>query len=196
MKRKSPPAFDAFCRDAVDFLSGASAPYLIIGGLAVAAIGQPRLTGDVDVIGYLSVEQGALLIDAAIAAGFEVAADERERLHSTGTLRFGKGQFQLDIILASLPFEDDARARAHKRRLFGRLVPLPTPEDLILFKVLAGRDKDLVDAVGVARRHLRGLDLRYLNAVLDEVCDLAEDLAPRSRLDEVLRKAAAQSGKL
>jgi hypothetical protein len=69
-------------------------------------------------------------------------------------------------------------------------VPLPTPEDLILFKVLAGRDKDLVDAVGVARRHFSALDHRYLDATLDAVCDLAEDLAPRNRLDEVLRKAS------
>jgi hypothetical protein len=194
VKPKSSPAFDAFCRDAVDFLSRASTPYLIIGGLAVATIGQPRMTGDIDVIGYLSMEQATALIDAAAVAGFTVAADERERLHSTGTLRFKKANFQLDIILASLPFEDDARARARKYRLFGRLVPLPTPEDLILFKVLAGRDKDLVDAIGVARRHLRGLDLRYLRATLDAVCDLAEDLSPRNRLDEVLRKASVQRG--
>jgi hypothetical protein len=154
VKRKSAPTFDAFCREAVDFLTGASTPYLIIGGLAVAVIGEPRMTGDVDVIGYLSVEH-----------------------------------------LASLPFEDDARARARKRRLFGRLVPLPTPEDLILFKVLAGRDKDLVDAVGVARRHLSALDHRYLDATLNAICELAEDLAPRSRLDEVLRKASGHPSK-
>ena len=194
MKRTPKPTFDAFCREAVDFLTGASAPYLIIGGLAVAVIGEPRMTGDVDVIGYLSMEQATELIDTAVAAGFEVAPDERERLHATGTLRFTKGRFQLDIILASLPFEDDARARARKRRLFGRLVPLPTPEDLLLFKVLAGRDKDLVDAVGIARRHLTSLDHRYLDAALSAVCDLAEDLAPRSRLDDVLRKARGRPG--
>jgi hypothetical protein len=101
---KAAAAFDAFCREAIDFLIGASTPYLVIGGLAVAVIGEPRMTGDIDVIGYLSTEQAMVLIDAAIVAGFEVAADERERLHATGTLRFGKGRFQLDIILASLPF--------------------------------------------------------------------------------------------
>ncbi|HEX7836576.1 MAG TPA: hypothetical protein VF469_03885 [Kofleriaceae bacterium] len=195
MKRTPPQTFDAFCREAVDFLARAKAPYLIIGGLAVGVVGEPRMTGDVDVIGYLSIEQATALIDAAVAAGFGVASDERERLHATGTLRFSKGRFQLDIILASLPFEDDARARARKRRLFGRLVPLPTPEDLILFKVLAGRDKDLVDAVGIARRHLDALDRRYLDAALEAVCELAEDLTPRARLDEVLRKASGRAGK-
>lgn len=192
MTRKRQPKFDEFCREAIDLLSDASTPYLIIGGLAVAAVGEPRMTGDIDVIGYISFEQATALIHAAKAAGFEVAADENERLHATGTLRFAKGPFQLDIILASLPFEDDALARAHKRRLFGRLVPLPTPEDLLLFKVLAGRDKDLVDAVGIARRHLDALDHRYLDAALGAICDLAEDVAPRRRLDEVLRKASSE----
>jgi hypothetical protein len=60
--------------------------------------------------------------------------------------------------------------------------------------VLAGRDKDLVDAVGIARRHFAALDHRYIDAALSAVCDLAEDLAPRSRLDEVLRKASSGSG--
>jgi hypothetical protein len=76
VKRRPPPTFDAFCREAVDFLTGASTPYLIIGGLAVAVIGEPRMTGDVDVIGYLSADQATVLIDAAVAAGFEVASDE------------------------------------------------------------------------------------------------------------------------
>lgn len=191
MKRTSAQPFDAFCREAVDFLSQASVPYLIIGGIAVATIGQPRATGDVDVIGYVPTEKAVALIDAAVAAGFTVAPDEREKLQATGTLRFRKGQFQLDIILASLPFESDARARAREHRLFGRLVPLPTPEDLILFKVLSGRDKDLVDAVGVARRHLSSLDRRYLHAALEAVCELAEDLVFLRRLDEVLRKASS-----
>jgi hypothetical protein len=142
VKRASSQTFEAFCREAIDFLKSSATPYLMIGGIAVGAIGEPRVTGDVDVIGYMRMDKALALIDAAVAAGFTVARDEREKLQATGTLRFRKGQFELDIILASLPFEDDARARARKHRLFGRLVPLPTPEDLILFKVLAGRDKD------------------------------------------------------
>jgi len=194
VKRGSPQTFEAFCREAVDFLKSSATPYLMIGGIAVGAIGEPRLTGDVDVIGYMGMDKAFALIDAAVAAGFRIAPDERARLQATGTLRFKKGQFELDIILASLPFEDDARARARKHRLFGRLVPLPTPEDLILFKVLAGRDKDLVDAVGVARRHLPKLDRHYLHEAVKAVCELAEDLVPLRRLDEVLRKASSAPG--
>ncbi|HVV86630.1 MAG TPA: hypothetical protein VHE35_26410 [Kofleriaceae bacterium] len=189
MSRATRSSFDAFCGDAIDLLQRARVAYLIIGGIAVAVVGEPRVTADLDVVAYLDTDGAEALIEQARAAGFAVAADEREQLRDTGTLRFRKGRFQLDIILASLPFEDAARARAHRQKLFGRTVPLPTPEDLILFKVLAGRDKDLVDAVGVARRHLASLDVRYLVSTIDGICDLAEDLGPRQRLDEVIRKA-------
>jgi hypothetical protein len=53
--------------------------------------------------------------------------------------------------------------------------------------VLAGRDKDLLDAVGVARRHAAMLDRHYVEATLRPICDLAEDLSPWHRWQEVLR---------
>ena len=190
---KRPPAnpFSAFCRKAFDFLEGSRTRHLVIGGLAVGAIGEARTTGDVDVVGFASPEDAEALIAKAVEAGFDVRPElEQERLQETGTLRFRHGAFQLDIILASLPFEEVAYARAVRKRLFGRMVALPTPEDLILFKVLAGRDKDILDAIGVARRHLPGLDRRYLEDTIRGLCDLAEDMQPWQRLEDVLRKAA------
>jgi len=189
---RHPPAnpFTAFCQKAFDFLEGAGVRHLVIGGLAVGAIGEARTTGDVDVIGFVSYQDAVALITRASEAGFEVRPEiELERLRATGTLRFRYGKFQLDIILASLPFEEVAHARAMSKRLFGRLVLFPTPEDLIVFKVLAGRDKDILDAVGVARRHAATLDRRYLETTLRTICDLAEDMEPWSRLESVLRKA-------
>jgi hypothetical protein len=162
----------------------------VIGGLAVAVVGEPRLTADADVIGFLSEKEARSLIAAAVVAGFELTPSlEIERLHSTGTLRFKRGKFQLDLILASLPFEDEAYRRSTKKKLFGRPLRFPSPEDLILFKVLSGRAKDLLDAEGVARRHLKSLDHAYLEETLRPICDLAEDMTPWKRLQDVLRAA-------
>jgi len=82
--------------------------------------------------------------------------------------------------------EEVAYERSSVQRLFGRMVRFPSPEDLILFKILAGRDKDIVDAVGVARRHAGRLDRRYLEETLQPICDLAEDLTAWRRLQGVL----------
>jgi hypothetical protein len=106
-------------------------------------------------------------------------------------MRFRRGRFQLDVILASLPFENAALSRSSRKRLFGRLVRFPTPEDLILFKVLAGRDKDILDAVGVVRRHGPRLDLRYIRGTLRPICELAEDMSAWRRLEQVLRDGGA-----
>jgi hypothetical protein len=64
-------AFDAFCRDAFAFLSRHRIDYLVIGGLAVVALGEPRTTGDVDVVVFVSDEGARALLDAALAEGFE-----------------------------------------------------------------------------------------------------------------------------
>jgi hypothetical protein len=184
--------FDRFCRASFDLLDASGLPHLVIGGLAVIALGEPRTTADVDVLVYASDAEAEALVAQAIAAGFDARLEiERERLHATGTLRLRHGPFQLDAITASMPFEEDVRRRAIKKRMFGRQVLLPTPEDLVILKVLAGRDKDLLDAVGVARRHRSRLDRAYVERVIQDVCEAAEDVSHWERLQQVLRKANA-----
>ena len=183
----STSSFDAFCRFAFTFLEEQGVRYLVIGGLAVVAVGEPRTTADADAIVFLSPSEAEALIGLANGAGFELQpAVERERLATTGTLRFRRGKFQIDLITASLPFEEAAFQRACHHELFGVSLPFPSPEDLILFKVLAGRDKDMLDAVGVARRHRDHLDITYLEAMLQPICELAEDQSPWRRLQRVI----------
>ena len=182
--------FDSFCEAAFCFLEEAGVPYLVIGGLAVIVLGEPRTTGDVNVVVFLGLEAAEGLIRKAKDADFDLDVDqETKRLRQTGTLSFRRSRFHLDLTLASLPFEHEALRRSRPQRLFGRPVPFPTPEDLIVFKVLAGRDKDLLDAQGVLRRHKAKLDRKYIEDTLTSICDVAEDLAPWARLQECLRKA-------
>lgn len=182
-----PSEFDAFCRFAFTFLEETQTRYLVIGGLAVVAVGEPRTTADADAIVFITPTEAEVLIRRAAEAGFEVREDvERERLAVTGTIRLRRGRFQLDLITASLPFEETAAARASVHELFGVRLPFPSPEDLIVFKVLAGRDKDMLDAAGVARRHRDRLDVSYIERTLRPICELAEDMAPWARLQRVL----------
>jgi hypothetical protein len=186
--------FDDFCRFAFAFLDARGTRYLVIDGLAVVVVGEPRTTGDADAIVFSSNAEAESLIKEAAAAGFEVRADvQRERFTATGTLRLRRGRFQLDLIAASLPFESSAHERASFHRLFGMRLPFPSPEELILFKVLAGRDKDMLDAAGVAQRHGARLDVGYLERTLRPLCELAEDMAPWGRLQRVLAIIPPQS---
>lgn len=180
-------SFDAFCRFAFTFLEEQRVRYLVVGGLAVVAVGEPRTTADADAIVFLSNAEAEALIGAAARAGFELdPAVELERLATTGTMRFRKAPYRVDLITASLPFEEAAFRRASTHELFGVRLPFPSPEDLILFKILAGRDKDMLDAIGVARRHRDRLDTAYLEATLQPICELAEDHGPWRRLQRVI----------
>lgn len=180
--------FDDFCRFAFAFLDDRGVRYLVVGGLAVMVVGEPRTTADADAVVFISNPEAELLIRQAAEVGFDVREDvERQRLASTGTIRLRRGRFHLDLITASLPFEEAASRRASIHELFGKRVPFPSAEDLILFKVLAGRDKDMLDAAGVARRHGDRLDVSYLEQTLRPICESAEDMGPWNRLQRVLR---------
>ena len=182
--------FDAFVRAAFTFLEERGVRYLVVGGLAVVVVGEPRTTADADAIVFVSPDEAHALIRGAASAGFELDEHvERERLARTGTMRFRTGKFQFDLITASLPFEDQALTRASWHTLLGMRLPFPSPEDLILFKILAGRDKALLDATGVARRNRDHLDVAYLERTLLPICEAAEDTAPWRCLHDVLAKA-------
>jgi len=182
--------FDSFCRFVFQFLNNCETRYLVIGGLAVIVVGEPRTTADADALIFVSPAEAEFLIQQAVEAGFDLHEDiERKRLAETGTVRFRRGLFQLDLITASLPFEETAYHRASFHQLFGIRLPFPSPEDLILLKILAGRDKDILDAIGVARRHADRIDVAYLEQTLLPLCELAEEMSYWNRLQNVLARA-------
>jgi uroporphyrinogen-III synthase len=65
----STSSFDAFCRFAFTFLEEQGVRYLVIGGLAVVAVGEPRTTADADAIVFLSPSEAEALIGLAAGAG-------------------------------------------------------------------------------------------------------------------------------
>jgi len=191
----APSEFDSFCRFVFQFLDDRGTRYLVIGGLAVIVVGEPRTTADADALVFATPAEAESLIRQATEAGFDLHEDiERKRLAETGTLRFRRGRFQVDLITASLPFEETAYHRASFHQLFGIRLPFPSPEDLILFKILAGRDKDILDAIGVARRHADRIDVAYLERTLLPLCELAEEVSYWNRLHNVLARARGDAG--
>ena len=86
----------------------------------------------------------------------------------------------LDIVLAGSGLEDEFLARARTVDLGGAVVPLLHPEDLVIAKVLAGRPKDIDDAIGLWRIHGETLDggrVRDVLRLLEEALSQS-DLLP------------------
>ncbi len=169
-------SFDDFCRASLDLLKARRTKYVIVGGVAVTAIGEPRFTADLDAIVFVDARALEGLIRHALNHGFRAdLGDELEAVQGGGSVRLTRGRFHLDLIVRSLFIEDQALARSHTVKVFRRLVRFPSPEDLLLLKLVAGRPRDLLDLDGIMRRHGATIDRPYIARTLQALCDLAED---------------------
>ena len=176
--------------DLVEWWQSQDVRGLVVGGLAVALLGRPRVTRDVDALVLLPDERWPAFMDAGSAFGFvprqpdalEFAQEARVLL-----VRHQPTGIDVDVALGCLPFEEEAVARARTVEVAGVSVPLPTPEDLIIMKAVAHRDRDLLDIEGLLAAHL-DLDLRrvrrWVRAFADalETPELYDDLQQRLRL--------------
>ena len=128
-------------------------PYAIMGGIAVRAHGLPRPTFDVDFVLAVPREQLGDLFAAIEEAGYTVPDHYRGGcVDSVGGMPLFKVRLFLegrgidaDIFLVENDFQRDVMSRRILDEIEGKPVHLITAEDLILFKLLAGRPRDLLD---------------------------------------------------
>jgi len=128
---------------------------LVVGGVAASLLGSARYTGDVDVMLILSTARLGELLAETGQLGFAPRMQDAEdfaRRHRVLLLRHIESGTPVDLILGMLPFEEEAVARGVKSDLGAVQVRLPTPEDLIIMKAVAGRDKDMADIAAVAEK--------------------------------------------
>ena len=121
---------------------------VIIGGIAVLVLGEPRATADIDALLLLSTEDLPELIAVAARYGLTPrisVAVEFARRHRVLLLQHDESGIPVDISLAALPFEEEVIERGTFCDVGDVHLRLPTPEDLIILKAVAHRPKDLID---------------------------------------------------
>ena len=72
--------------------------------------------------------------------------------------------------------------------LLEALANFPSPEDFILFKLIPGRSKDLLDVESVILRHRDTLDRDYLQQWAQRLSDEMEDLRLFNTLTRLLER--------
>jgi hypothetical protein len=164
--------------------------WYVFGAQAVLAYGKPRLTSDVDVLidpgRATGVGIARELASAHFALRFELS---RAALRSTRLLPlvFAKTGTPVDAVLAATGLHDDFLARARRLDLGGVKVPVVSPEDLIVQKILAGRRKDLDDVRGVIERQRGRLDAARIREVLGALEEATGDLRLIRRFERLAR---------
>jgi hypothetical protein len=150
-------------------LSALGAKWYIFGAQATLIWGRPRLTADVDVTVRLEPENPDRLVAVLEAAGFQLrvsASDDFVRRTRVLPFVFRPGELPLDVVLAGPGLEEIFLSRAVAVRIGSVTVPVISPEDLIVTKILAGRSKDLDDIAGVLGERLPQLDLESIRTTL------------------------------
>jgi predicted nucleotidyltransferase len=129
---------------------------VIIGGVAASLLGTPRYTVDLDAVFLLSFEELPRLLDEAAALGIEPRIADPvtfARKNRVVLLRHTVSGVDINLSLGILPFEVEMVERSRTIEIGAIKLRLPTPEDLIIMKVIAHRPKDLVDIQAITNSH-------------------------------------------
>ena len=99
-------------------------------------------------------------------------------------LRHGPSGVDLDVSLAWLPFEVEAIGRSETRDYAGVTIRIPRPDDLVIYKLVAARPRDVEDAEKLLLLHGPAMDIPRIRRVVAEFSEVLED---RSRLEALER---------
>ena len=173
-------------------LSRLRVPYMLIGGLANLQWGTLRSTADVDLSVWVEEEHLAAVIQDLTAAFHALPADPLAFVRESRILPLEtSSRIRVDLAFALLPYEAEAIRRAVRRKVGGATLRVCTAEDLILYKIISDRPRDLEDVRGVLRRMGRKLDRRYLDPKIKELAEALE----RPEIAERWRAALKEEGR-
>ena len=164
---------------------------MIIGGIAVIIRGVPRHTQDVDATvwgeGLDISELHGLLASSDIEPRIDDATAFAEE-HQVLLLRHTPSGTPIDLSMAWLPFEREALDRATQETIAGVDVRVATPEDLVIFKAVAFRDRDRVDIEHLLGLHADVIDLDRVRRIVSEFAEVLEEPERLDQLEKIVRR--------
>lgn len=158
-------------------------PCAVMGGMALALWNHPRATRDVDLLIGVDSASFEPVFEQLRARGFR--PKKTPPLITIGAHTFGHFLYtppgemcdvQFDLLLAESELEKSALARRVPRDVPGMDRPLDVLQcdDLILFKLVAGRMIDRADAAMLLRENRDAIDFDYLKSWIARLCLGAE----------------------
>jgi Uncharacterised nucleotidyltransferase len=128
----SPDVFEAVFGEAIAAIEDAKLPYVLIGGLASAALGRPRCSADVDLLVRPGDARAALR--ALGGRGFET-----EETNPHWLFKGTKRGVLVDLLFKGprdIYLDEAMLARARLAPVFGKPLRIAPPEDLVVMKAL------------------------------------------------------------
>ncbi len=151
--------FTNVLREAVDAVSRAGYPFLVLGGLASSLVGRPRWTHDIDFL--VRPDDARDVLEVFARAGFRT-----EETDPVWLFKAFKDDVMVDIIfmvMGGIYLDDEMQSRSIEREYDGLRLRIPSPEDQIVIKGIVHREetsRHWFDALAILGR--AELDWEYL----------------------------------
>lgn len=181
-------------RELASVFGGAGVRWYLFGAQAAILHGAARLSADVDVT--VDLPEGSLsrLLATLAARGFSARIANPEAFAQRTRvvpLVHGASGMPVDLVLAGPGLEERFFARIETFDVEGVRVPVASAEDMVVMKILAGREKDRSDAAAILAARVKDLDLAYVRSTLRA---LEEALDRRDLLDALETLAGGAGG--
>ncbi len=143
---------------------------MVIGGQALLLYGEPRLTKDIDITLGIGLEGLATIMALVSELEFKPLVSDPEAFVKE-TMVFPvaeeKSGIRIDFIFSYSSYEKQAIERANEIKLGDTMVRFASLEDIIIYKILAGRPRDIEDVESILLKN-PGYDTPYINKWLFE----------------------------
>jgi len=140
--------------------------YVLVGGLAVSAVSEPRSTVDIDLlVGVCENEIGGFI---TMLEGWRLFVHVNREPLIFRNVKFIRGvlnsspEIIVDFLIADDDFKKNALKRGEEIEMGDFEVEVAAPEDLIILKLLSMREHDILDIKSIIS-HQKKLDRKYLN---------------------------------
>lgn len=164
--------------------------WMLIGGVAASLLGKPRFTSDIDAVALIEDKELPNLLKAAKRLGFKARvkdAVEFAQQNRVLLLKHIKTGINVDLSLSLLPFEKEAIKRSKRFKIANITFNLPTPEDLIIFKAVAHRPRDIEDIREIVKIHTK-VNKKYIKKITKEFARVLEMPEIWQDIESILEK--------
>ena len=163
---------------------------IVIGGVAVAVWGEPRVTRDADLKVLLARRDADRLLNILGTEYLSLLPSPQDAIRKQAMLFVQDTQnVRLDLLLADTPYDIEAINRRRRVEVWpGVTLQLCSPEDLLIYKLISTRPRDHEDARGVVQRQADSLDDAYIIGWLKQFEAAFDDSTPVSTYHQLRRR--------
>jgi hypothetical protein len=179
------------------WLRAARVEGVVIGGVAVSLLAEPRMTKDVDAVVWLEGFEWENFLNSGQKHGFVPRFDaplEFARQNRILLLTHRPTKTDVDLSLGGLPFEREAIDRAVSIRLGRATIKLASPEDLMVMKAVASRPRDWADIESLLNSFPKA-DLKRVRHWTAEFAAVLEAPEINDDLERLLQRWAVRNAK-